>query len=44
MNAVAVKETLAQWRDNLVDYLPGNKIGKLLATGVGLYLDRKSVV
>ncbi|HDY83841.1 MAG: DUF2333 domain-containing protein [Gammaproteobacteria bacterium] len=38
MNAVAVKETLAQWRDNLVDYLPGNKIGKLLATGVGLYL------
>ena len=34
----AISETLAEWRDNIVDYVPGSKIGKLLATVVCLYL------
>jgi hypothetical protein len=34
----AITETLAEWRDNVVDYVPGNKIAKLLATVVCLYL------
>ena len=34
----AITETLAEWRDNIVDYVPGNKIGKALGTVVCLYL------
>ncbi len=34
----AVTETLAKWRDNIVDYVPGNKIGKALGIVVCLYL------
>jgi hypothetical protein len=34
----AVTETFAEWRDNIVDYVPGNKIGKALGTVVCLYL------
>ncbi|RLA60670.1 MAG: DUF2333 domain-containing protein [Gammaproteobacteria bacterium] len=33
----AVTETLVQWRDDIADYLPDNKISKLLVTMVGLY-------
>ena len=34
----AVTDTLAEWRDTLVDYMPQNGIGKALAAVVGLYL------
>ena len=34
----AITETLAEWRDNTIDYLPANKMGKTLGTVVVLYL------
>ncbi len=34
----AVTETLGEWRDNIADYVPGNKMGKVLGAAVVLYL------